>query len=142
MVECFHRQLKAAFKAYPNSTQWIEALPVFLLGIRTALKQDLGCSAPEMVYGTTLCLPGAFFNPQENDNLEPIDYVQNLKKLMQNLQTVSPRSNQHQLVCVPSDLLTQSHVFLRHDAYGNCYNPHMIMTAHPESLVLRRKIVQ
>ena len=136
MVECFHRQLKAAFKAYPNLTQWIEALPVFLLGIRTALKQDLGCSAAEMVYGTTLCLPGAFLNPQANNNLEPIDYVQNLKKLMQNLQAVSPRSNQHQLVYVPSDLLTQSHVFLRHDAYGNCYNPHMIMTAHPESLVL------
>ena len=38
IVERFHRQLEGAFKAYPNSTQWTEALPVILLGIRTAIK--------------------------------------------------------------------------------------------------------
>ena len=116
MVEHFHIQLKAMFKAYPNSTQWIEALPVLLLYIRTAIKQDLSCLAAEMVYGTTLRLPGAFFNLQANDNLDLIDYVQNLKKFMQNLQAVPPHSNQHQLVRVSSDLFTQSHVFVHHDA--------------------------
>ena len=68
-----------------------------------------------MVYHTTLRLPGVFFNPQANDNLDPIDYVQNLK-LMQKLQAVPPRSNQHQSVHIPSDLFTQSHVFVCHDA--------------------------
>ena len=32
-----------------------------------------------------------------------MDYVQNLKKLMQNLQAVPPRSNQQELVHVPSN---------------------------------------
>ena len=59
-----------------------------------------------MVYGTTLHLPGAFFNPLANDNHDPIDYVQNLKKVMQKLQAIHPRSNQHQSVCVLSDLFT------------------------------------
>ena len=45
MVEHFHRQLKTAFKAYPNSTQWTEALPIILLSIRAAVKQDLRDSA-------------------------------------------------------------------------------------------------
>ena len=68
-----------------------------------------------MVYGTTLCLPGVFFNPQANDNLDPIDYVRNLKKLMQKLQAVPPRSNQHLSIHILSDLFTQSHVFVCHD---------------------------
>ena len=70
-----------------------------------------------MCYGTTLRLPGAFFNPQAIDNLDPIDYVQNLKKLIRNLQGVPPRSNQHQsAIHIPSDLFTQSHIFVHHDA--------------------------
>ena len=69
-----------------------------------------------MVYGTTLRIPGVFFNPQANDNFDPIDYVQNLKKLMQKLQAVPPCSIQHQSVHIPSDLFTQSHIFVHHDA--------------------------
>ena len=33
-----------------------------LLGIRTALKQDLHCTAAEPIYGNTLQLPGGFFS--------------------------------------------------------------------------------
>ena len=32
-----------------------------LLGIGATLKQDLGCSVAEVIYGTTLCIPGEFF---------------------------------------------------------------------------------
>ena len=41
MVERFHRQLKAALKAQHNPASWVDALPLVLLGIRTALKEDL-----------------------------------------------------------------------------------------------------
>ncbi len=54
MVERFHRQLKASLKAQLNPPAWINALPFVLLGIRTALKEDI---AAELVYGTTLRLP-------------------------------------------------------------------------------------
>ena len=60
MVKCFHRQLKTAFKAYLNSTHWTEPLPIILLSISAVVKQDLGCSAAEIVYGTTLRPPAAF----------------------------------------------------------------------------------
>ena len=60
MVERFHRQLKAALKAQTNPTSWMDALPLVLLGIRTALKEDISSTTAEMVYGTTLRLPGEF----------------------------------------------------------------------------------
>lgn len=61
MVERFHRQLKAALKAQPNPSSWMDSLPLVLLGIRTALKEDTRSTAAEMVYGTTIRLPGEFF---------------------------------------------------------------------------------
>ncbi len=61
MVERFHRQLKAALKAQPQPTAWMDTLPLILLGIRTALKEDISATTAEMVYGTTLRLPGEFF---------------------------------------------------------------------------------
>ena len=61
MVKRFHRQLKAALKCHLKQSTWTEALPLVMLGIRTSLKSDLGCSSAELVYGTTLRLPGAVF---------------------------------------------------------------------------------
>jgi len=61
LVERFHRQLKSALKCLTDTTHWIKALPLILLGIRTTLKQDLKCTPAELVYGTTLCLPSEFF---------------------------------------------------------------------------------
>lgn len=40
----------------------MEKLPIVLLGIRTALKEDLNASSAEIVYGTNLRLPGEFFS--------------------------------------------------------------------------------
>ncbi len=52
LVERF--QLKAALTAHGGPTKWAEALPLVLLGIRTAVKADSQCSAAEMVFGTPL----------------------------------------------------------------------------------------
>ena len=46
-------------KAQPNPDAWMTTLS----GIRTALKQDLNSTAADIVYGTTLRLPGEFFQP-------------------------------------------------------------------------------
>ena len=61
LVERLHRQLKASLKAQPDSTNWTDLLPMVLLGIRTAVKEDIHCIAAELVYGTTLHLTGQFF---------------------------------------------------------------------------------
>ena len=61
LVEHFHQQLKTSLKAHQNTAHWVDSLPLVLLSIRSTLKEDLKCRAAELVYGTTLRLPGEFF---------------------------------------------------------------------------------
>ena len=63
IIEPFHRQFKASIKSLPLPTEWIDGLPLILLGIRTTLKEDIGCTMAEVVYGTTLRIPGQFCTP-------------------------------------------------------------------------------
>ncbi|GFX08003.1 retrovirus-related Pol polyprotein from transposon 412 [Trichonephila clavipes] len=56
IVEHFHRHLKSAIKAHKNDT-WSEIVPIILLGIRTAVKEDLQSFCAEIAYNTDLCLP-------------------------------------------------------------------------------------
>ena len=69
LVECFHHQLKASLMSVTTSTQWIEALPMVLLGIHICVKEDLGCCTVKLVYGTTLRIPGQFFDAIEDIRL-------------------------------------------------------------------------
>ena len=83
VVERFHHQLKAALKTQPQPDSWMNALPLVLLGIRTALKEDISSSAAEMLYGTTLHLPGEFFTPSQTNPLpDPSNFVSNLRTHM------------------------------------------------------------
>ena len=65
LVERLHRTLKAALTA--SQQGWTRALPTVLLGLRAAVKEDLGCSAAELVYGTTLHLPADMFGPTRDE---------------------------------------------------------------------------
>ena len=49
IVEWFRHQLKASLKSTPTLTHWMDNLPFVLLGIRTSLKHDIGCSSAELV---------------------------------------------------------------------------------------------
>ncbi|GFT06720.1 retrovirus-related Pol polyprotein from transposon opus [Trichonephila clavipes] len=56
MIERFHRHLKSAIIAHENAG-WTDILPIVLLGLRSAMKNDLKATSSQLVYGTTLCLP-------------------------------------------------------------------------------------
>lgn len=58
MVERFHRSLKQAIKCH-RTLRWTEALPL-VLRLRSAIKEDLGCTSSELVYGSTIRLPSEF----------------------------------------------------------------------------------
>ena len=68
MVERFHRNLKKALKARLRDNDWVLALPWVMLEIRTAPKEDLNCSAAEMVFGSTLLVPGEFVSPPQRQH--------------------------------------------------------------------------
>ena len=115
LVERFHRQLKGALKASADPSNWVDMLPIVLLGIRTSLKEDLGSSTAELVYGTTLRLPGEFFH-SSNMQLDPATYACRLQNTMQQLQPPKVRQQSSKKTYVSNDLKTCTHVFLRHDA--------------------------
>ncbi|KAK2577094.1 hypothetical protein KPH14_001013 [Odynerus spinipes] len=56
MIERWHRSLKTSIMCH-DDRNWVEALPIVLLGLRTSIKDDIKASAAELTYGTTLRLP-------------------------------------------------------------------------------------
>ena len=118
-----HRQLKAALKAQPTPSAWMDSLPLVLLGVRTALKEDTRATAAEMVYGTTIRLPGEFFTTSSTPSpVNPSVYVSQLKTHMQRIrppQSRPTRRNSH----VSQSLLTCTHVFIRHNAVRKPLQP-------------------
>ncbi|BHF66233.1 hypothetical protein SprV_0200924900 [Sparganum proliferum] len=115
MVERFHRQLKTALRAEEDPGNWSDNLPLALLGIRAALKSDLGCSAAELVFGTTLRLPGEMITATSRGADEtPDNLVHRLRQFMRSLSPVPPRTPMTESY-VEKDLGKCTHVFVRCD---------------------------
>lgn len=114
MVERMHRQMKASLMARCNSTHWAEEIPIILLGLRTAIKEDLKCCPAELVYGQTIRIPGEIIVPSKPTNSNPIDFLLNLKQKMNTLSPIPPK-NSKQIIYMPNDLKSSSHVFVRVD---------------------------
>ncbi|XP_059096079.1 uncharacterized protein LOC131890689 [Tigriopus californicus] len=63
LVERFHQSLKASLMAkLGNINDWYQELPWVLLGLRSAVKDDLGYSPAQATYGESLRVPGRFFS--------------------------------------------------------------------------------
>ncbi len=123
MVERFHRQLKATLKAQPNPDAWMDSLPLILLGIRTAIKEDISSTAAEMVYRFKLRLPGEFFSFSTTTSLpDPSELV---SKLRDHLQTIHPHPPglTPRASSIPSGLSTATHVFVRQDGVRKPLQP-------------------
>ena len=122
MVERFHRQLKAAIMAHESPNPWTITLPAVLLGVCSAVKERLGRSAAEMIYGTTLRLPGEFtkqYNVDANIDLE--NYSDKLRVAMSRLRLCPPRDTQQHNIFQFKEIATCTHVFLRRIAIA----PHL-----------------
>ena len=124
LVERFHRQLKSALRAMPSPQHWVDHLPLIMLSIRAATKTDTDVAPCELVYGSTLRLPGEFFvSPfQPEDFPVTSAYVSRLKSAMRKLQPVQSRTSQS-VSFVPADLQDAARVFVRHDAVKKSLHP-------------------
>jgi transposase InsO family protein len=88
ICERMHRQLKAALRARLTSDDWLTQLPVVLLGIRAAVKEDIGSSAAQMVFGSSPRLPGCIAAPAraEAENV----FLRRIQETARNLAFTSP----------------------------------------------------
>lgn len=114
MVERFHRHLKAAIMAHTN-VDWVGALPLVLLGIRSVFKEDIKATSSELVYGETLRLPFELLSPiPQNANLDASSsFISSLREYMSHLRPVPASRHGQPGVFVFKELSKCSHVFLR-----------------------------
>ena len=62
-----------------NSERWMHHLPIILHGLR----EDLKASPAELIYGSTLKIPGEFFTQVEIPADSTKDFVSNFREVMQ-----------------------------------------------------------
>lgn len=143
LVERFHRQLKAAIMATSSQSHWSESLPFILLSIRNTVKEDIGCTTAEMVYGTTLRLPGEMvFDARVTGELDPTSYVSRLKTFMSKIRpAVTRQTTRHEQV--NPNLCLCPFVFVRVDSVRKPFQPpydgpYRVVARHPKYFVLER----
>ncbi|CAH8604747.1 unnamed protein product [Schistosoma rodhaini] len=122
MVERFHRQLKSSLMAQTDSTKWSDALPLVLLGIRATVKEDIGCTPAELVYGTTLTLPGQLVNCEPTTQEDATHFASCLLQVVQNIRAIPPREYNNP-VHLDKHLETCKFVFVRVDAVKKPLTP-------------------
>lgn len=123
ILERWHRTLKTAIVCQLGKEKnWLEVLPIVLLGLRTAYKEDIKCSTAEMLYGSTLKLPGEFFE-DNHLRVKPEIFVQDLRERMRRIR---PREAAHHAKNVPfvhKGLQQATHAFLRDDTIRQPLQP-------------------
>ena len=124
IVERFHQTLKAAIRCRLTDNKWSQALPWVLLGLRNTPKDDLGASSAEIMFGTTLAVPGLCWGSENYPQDELRNAVSNAKRFLP-----TPR-NVHKCKInsfIPSSLKTAEYVFVRDDtkARNALHSPYM-----------------
>lgn len=103
VLERMHRQLKAAMTCHEGQS-WIEALPLVLLGMRSAHKDDLKASSAELLYGETLRLPGEFFDKTDSISTDLTDFGTRLRKNMSEIRPVPATRHCNKNIFIYKDL--------------------------------------
>lgn len=122
LVERFHRQLKAAIMCHADSN-WVDILPLVLLGVRSAFKDDLQTSSAELVYGEPLRLPGEFFQATAPHSTDISDFTTRLRNFASKIKPTPAARHNNNKVFIYKDLTSSSHVFLRDDSSRGSLQP-------------------
>lgn len=121
MIERWHRSLKASLMCH-NNKNWFEVLPTVMLGLRSSIREDVNATPAELVYGSSIRLPGEFLQ-ESNDSIPNDEFVQQLKSHMNMLKPVDIIHKSNRTVFVHKDLKICSHVFIRNDTVKKSLQP-------------------
>ncbi|GFX44086.1 gag-pol polyprotein [Trichonephila clavipes] len=124
MIEELHRPLKSAIKCHATE-RWTEVLLIILLGLRASLKEDILCTPAELVFGTTIRLPGEMFDSSKPDD-DVVNFVSKLKSHMQSLHPKPPKHHDKRPVFIHPGLLEATHVFFAETCYVVHFNNPMM----------------
>ena len=116
LVERFHRTLKQSLRASLDASRgdWTQRLPLILLSLRTALRQDDQLTPAQIVYGTNLRLPVDLLIKSEEPPLDVTQYTERLTKAMQSIGPIETRPCERPSYIDPN-LKSCTHVFIRNE---------------------------
>ncbi|GFX27666.1 pol polyprotein [Trichonephila clavipes] len=100
---------------YHATEKWTEILPTILLGFRAALKENLGCTSAELVYGKTLRLPGEFFIATKVAS-DPVQFGERLRAHTCSIYNPNPHVREVNKLFLCTANYTSVHVFVRRDS--------------------------
>lgn len=112
IIERWHRTLKASIMAREDAN-WLENLPLILLGLRSTVREDIKCSPAEITYGRTLRLPCDFFTNTPRE--EPDTYVGRLQRRFEEIKPIPASNHSTGKFFIHKALSHSTHVFLRTD---------------------------
>ncbi|GFX77634.1 hypothetical protein TNCV_4223931 [Trichonephila clavipes] len=140
IIERLHRHLKGALKAH-NHIQWTELLSIVLLGMRSALKDDINATCAQLVYGTTLRLPSDLVTSDSINQTANSTYVTSLIQTMRSLNPVSTAQHGTQNIYINPSLKTCSHIFLRSDKVNPPLTPpytgpHLVISRNDKNFII------
>ena len=91
-----------------------------LLGIRTAWHENPDCSPTDLVYGSTLRLPGEFVEPTPLQEFQPSSaFLRHLQKSMQNTLPPSVKYHSTHKPYLPPSLSSTGFVYVRINGHRN-----------------------
>ena len=129
-LERQHRTLKAALKAQASPRDWVSNLGFVLLGIRSTPKSDFEVSSAQLCLGTSLRLPGQFFEP--SSETPQTEYCTQLYQFMSTLKAPPAHHHATPLSYVEKALQTCTHVFIKNDTARSSFDrpykgPHRVL---------------
>lgn len=121
LIERWHRTLKSSIMAH-EQYDWPNRLPIILLGLRSTYKPDIKSTAAQLVYGTTLRLPGEFLRDKTLSQPQT-DFVKQLTETMLQISPSSTSNHDSSKFFIFKKLADASHVFVRNDKVRAALQP-------------------
>ena len=115
LCERLNRDIKTALKTKDLVHKWVDNLPLVLMALRSQYKEDMKCSPAEMVFGTTLRLPGEIIHQTSHQYDSQHTYLNDMRQHMGRISYKPPR---YRITAgkIDPELQNCTHVYIRIDA--------------------------
>ena len=116
LVERAHRQFKDSLRMCQDySYNLYHNLPLTILTSRNLVKQDLGCSANEMLFGKQLRLSSEFQPGMQTTPYNHLHFISKLQEHFSSIQPTQTRNVQNRKTYVDQELRNSDEVLVRND---------------------------
>ena len=137
LIERVHRRIKDGLKTQADPHNWLQKLPLILLSMRAAVKEDIGYSTAELMFGVNLRLPSDLLVRNIDPTLaSPTEYTQRLRMFMSEVGPAESRPIQPKEGYLDPKLKCATQVFVRVDRVKRPLEPPY---EGPYKVVLRNK---